>query len=111
MGEAERETPLKTSTNIDEVTRSVPVQLPFTAYSWVPLQGRGHSEDLITWLLSNGEGDDKMNNEEIMDYSLVSLFAGLDTSTVAICFVIRSLSLSPGVYAGILRGMPFQGSP
>lgn len=125
----EREYFLKNFQEIVEGLWSVPVNLPFTRYNRAIRASKmvrqalkhvvhkrkmelekdpnGHPEDLITCLLRKGEDNNEMSDEEIMDNSVVAMLAGHDTTSVLVIFVIRQLSLHPGIYASVLKGMLF----
>ncbi|CAM0878680.1 unnamed protein product [Alopecurus aequalis] len=100
----------------------IPVNLPFTAFSRSLkastrarrlLEGitrerdtlqQGHG-DLISRLLSltDEKGDRLVTNEEIVDNCMLSLFAGHDTTSVLITFMVRHLANDPVTLAAMVQ--------
>ncbi|KAI5684549.1 hypothetical protein M9H77_05777 [Catharanthus roseus] len=62
------------------------------------------SQDLLSHLLASPDEDGKFMSEmEIVNNILLLLFAGHDTSSVAITLLIKTLAELPQVYANVLR--------
>lgn len=63
------------------------------------------SQDLLSHLLASPDEDGKFMSEmEIVNNILLLLFAGHDTSSVAITLLIKTLAELPQVYANVLQG-------
>ncbi|KAL5548334.1 hypothetical protein UlMin_003565 [Ulmus minor] len=106
---------------------SVPINLPFTGYNRslkasktvqnlvkqliqekrVELEQKGASpyQDLITFLLSNRNDDNKevLTEKEIIHNVMLVMTAGHDTSSVLITFMIQFLANQPDIYAAVLQ--------
>ncbi|XP_038685630.1 cytochrome P450 716B1-like [Tripterygium wilfordii] len=106
---------------------SVPINLPFTRYNCslraskkvqnmlkdLVSEKRAELEqnkaspcqDLITCLLSISDENNEqvVSEKEIIDNIMLVMFAGHDTSSVLITFLIRELANNPAVYAGVLQ--------
>ncbi|KAF7815807.1 taxadiene 5-alpha hydroxylase-like [Senna tora] len=106
---------------------AVPVNLPFTRFNRslresariesmvkellhkkkIDLEQNGASphQDLITCLLSmnNKDDEEKMTEKEIIHNIRLIMFAGHDTTSILLTFIIRFLATEPSVYATVLQ--------
>ncbi|CAL5086409.1 unnamed protein product [Urochloa decumbens] len=107
---------------------AVPVDLPFTAFrrslrasararrvigriaretkAKLERGEASRSSDLIACLLSltdESSGAPQLNEEEIVDSSMVALIAGHDTSSILMTFMIRHLANDPDTLAAMVR--------
>ena len=58
--------------------------------------------------IRNEDGEEALTENEIVHNAMAIMFAGYDTSSVLITFIIRFLSMEPAIYAAVVQGIHTQ---